>query len=109
MSPPPADPHRDIPNFVYLDDGWNEPLDGPVEVYDPWQLMIEEIKNMHLEDIQELDEYEFNDNEYEHGYINNYASDSEESSDADENEEEDDTDWQNGCTDPNGDKCCWEC
>ena len=95
MSPPPADPHRDIPNFVYLDDGWDEPLDGP---YDPWQPMMYEMENMHLE---ELEDYEYNDDEYLHGYINNYASDSTESSENEE-EDEDDTDWQNGCTDPNG-------
>ena len=102
MSPPPADPHRDIPNFIYLDDGWDEPLDGPVEVYDPWQHMIERMEYYHLEGIPELEEYEFNDNEYEHDYINNYACVSMDNSDSDENEEEDDTDWQNGCTDPNG-------
>ena len=92
MIPPPADPHRDIPNFVYQDDGWDEPLDGP---YVPWQ--PDEMENMLLE---ELEEYDYNDDEYVPGYINNYAGDSSENS---ENKEEDeDADWQNGCTDPNG-------
>ena len=45
--------------------------------------------------LEELEEYDDDDDEYVPGYINNYAGDSSESS-------EDDVDWQNGCTDPNG-------
>ena len=40
-------------------------MDGPVEVYDQWQHMVERMENMHLDSIPELEEYEYNDNEYE--------------------------------------------
>ena len=86
MIPPPADLHREIPDFVYEDDGWDGPLDGP---YVPWQ--PDEL-------LEELEVYDDDFDEYVPGYINNYAGDSSE----DEEEEEDGDDWQNGCTDPNG-------